>query len=338
MGEFSGHEKGLNEAAGVCFALPRDVAGGAVVDAGSDDWKAEGGVHRGIERESFQWDVALVVVHADEGIGCPPAIGEESGVGRNGAFDADALGLGGADGGDNDFLFLSVSEETVFAGVRVKSEHPKKRVFGADFCHGVRGEPDDFEDSGGGECLRNLGEANVDGDEACADFVGILHHAGGGRVAAGREDFGVAGEAVSCGVEGFFAEGRGGDGVDLSGEGVGERGVDVFKCGGPCGGGDDSGLKVCCGECPDLNDAGRARGGVGEKGFVGEGLGGWRKVEGGGAAAENLGVAVDDGGTVFGDFRVMEDAETDFGTDSSGVAHGDRDEGRAHKGCGLASG
>jgi hypothetical protein len=28
----------------------------------------------------------------------------------------------------------------------------------------------------------------------------------------------------------------------------------------------------------------------------------------------------------------VEDAETDFGTDSSGVAHGDRDEGRAHKG------
>lgn len=247
-GEFSGHEKGLDEAAGVCFALPCDVAGGAVIDTGSDDGKTEGGIHCGIERESFQWDVALVVVHADEGIGCSSAIGEEGGVGRDRALDADAFCLGGADGGDDDFLFFSVSEETVFAGVRVKSEHPEEGIFGSDFCHGVGGELDDFEDSGGGECLRNLGEANVDGDEACADVVGILHHAGGGCVAAGREDFGVAGEAVSCGVEGFFAEGRGGDGVDFSREGVGERGVDVFKCGCPCGGGDGSGLEVCCGK------------------------------------------------------------------------------------------
>ena len=62
---------------------------------------------------------------------------------------------------------------------------------------------------------------------------------------------------------------------------------------------------------------------------------GGREVEDFRAAVENCGVAVNDRGAGLCDLGMIEDAETNFGADSGGVAHCDRDEGRAHVGGGL---
>ncbi len=85
-----------------------------------------------------------------------------------------------------------------------------------------------------------------------------------------------------------------------------------------------------------MNDAGGVGWRGGEERLAGESLCGVGEAEGGCALAENVCVAVDDGCAVTGDLGVVEDAEADFGADSSGVSHGYRDEGRAHGGYGLA--
>ena len=188
--------------------------------------------------------MSLIVVHADEGVCGFSSFGEEGGVGRDWAFDANAFGLGCLDGGQDDLFFLTISEETVFTGVRVESEHAEERIFAADLRHGIGGEANDLENPWRRERARNLGEADVDGDEACADFLGILHHAGGWRVAAGRKYFGVTGEPVSCGMEGFLAEWGGGDGVKFPVESIGQCGADVVESGVARCSRDDSGFET----------------------------------------------------------------------------------------------
>lgn len=80
---------GAVEAAWVGFALPGDVQCSAVVDAGSDDGEAECGVDRAIERECFDRDMALIVIHADEDIGCFSFPGEECRVRGERTFHVD---------------------------------------------------------------------------------------------------------------------------------------------------------------------------------------------------------------------------------------------------------
>src|SRR5688572_21297276 len=68
---------GGEDAAGVGCALPGDVAGSAVIDARADDRQAERRVHGRIEGEGLHWNVPLVVIHADEGVGRLPLPGQE---------------------------------------------------------------------------------------------------------------------------------------------------------------------------------------------------------------------------------------------------------------------
>lgn len=118
-----GERGGGEGAAGVGFALPGDIEGGAVIYGGADDGEAEGGIHGGIEGEGFQGDVALVVIHADEGVGGFSTCGEETGIGREGAFDfySGVGGSGAFDGGNDGGFFFAVSEEAVFSGVGIES-------------------------------------------------------------------------------------------------------------------------------------------------------------------------------------------------------------------------
>src|SRR5262245_38222154 len=63
---------GGEETAGVGFSLPGDIAGGAMIDAGANDGNAESRVDGRIKGECFDRDVALIVIHADEGVGTRP--------------------------------------------------------------------------------------------------------------------------------------------------------------------------------------------------------------------------------------------------------------------------
>ena len=137
----------MEEAAGIGFGLPCDIEGGAVVDAGADDGEAEGGIDGGVEGEGFEGDVALIVVHADDGVGAAASFREEGGIWRQGSGDADSSGGGGVDGWDDEaFLFL-VSEEPVFSGVWVEPADGEVRGALADAGKSICGEFDDIEDA-----------------------------------------------------------------------------------------------------------------------------------------------------------------------------------------------
>ena len=91
-----------------------------MVDTGADDGQAEGRVHRGVEGKRLQRNVALVMIHTDEGSGASPPIGEKGGVGRDWSLDEDAaLPCEFHRGFDQGFL-LAVAEESVLSGMGVE--------------------------------------------------------------------------------------------------------------------------------------------------------------------------------------------------------------------------
>lgn len=175
-----------------------------MIDAGAGDGEAEGGVDGGVEGEGFDRDVALVVVHADEGVGGFAFPGKEGGVGRERAFDGEALRAAGLNRGDNEAFFFAVAEEAVLAGVGIEAADDNFGFAAAELLERGRGELDDVEDAVFRKQSGDFVIADVDSDEGAGDFFGVLHHARAGGAGAGGEDFGVAGEIDAGGVHRFF--------------------------------------------------------------------------------------------------------------------------------------
>ena len=90
-----------------------------MIDTGANDGQSQRGIHGGIKGQGLHGDVTLVMVHAHEDIGCLPFPGQKGGVGRQRTLDVDALCPGVFDGRLDNPLFLIVSEETLFPGMRV---------------------------------------------------------------------------------------------------------------------------------------------------------------------------------------------------------------------------
>src|SRR4051812_22461398 len=63
-----GDADGLDEAGGLGAALPGDIEGRAMRDAGADDRQAERDVDRSVETDRLERDMALIVVHRDHGV------------------------------------------------------------------------------------------------------------------------------------------------------------------------------------------------------------------------------------------------------------------------------
>ena len=61
-----GQIHGGDQTGNVGDALPGNVKGGSVIDAGADHWEAQRDVDAGIEIQRFERDQSLIVVHADE--------------------------------------------------------------------------------------------------------------------------------------------------------------------------------------------------------------------------------------------------------------------------------
>ena len=75
-------------------ALAGDVEGGAVIDRGAVDRQAERDVHRGVEGDELDRDVALVVVLGDDQVEGAVVGAVEDGVGGDRALHVDAFGAG----------------------------------------------------------------------------------------------------------------------------------------------------------------------------------------------------------------------------------------------------
>ena len=101
-------------------ALPGAVERRAVGDAGADDRQASVMFTAACMPSSFQRDVALVVIHGDDGVEFAVAGTHHERVGGEGAGRVDAGAVGFGNRGRDDRLLL-VAEQAVFAGVRIQS-------------------------------------------------------------------------------------------------------------------------------------------------------------------------------------------------------------------------
>ena len=78
------------EAAGIGFALPGNIQGRPMIDTSAYDRKTQCCINGTIEGKSLHGDVALIMVHANDGIGGRPFSWHEDRVWREWAFDAHA--------------------------------------------------------------------------------------------------------------------------------------------------------------------------------------------------------------------------------------------------------
>ena len=100
-----------------------------MIDRGPYDWESEGEVDRFVERKGLDGDERLVVVHADVGIDIPASGFGESGVGGEGAGQITTLCPQLFDGWQDDFFFLTVSEQPVFPRVWIETTDGDPRLF-----------------------------------------------------------------------------------------------------------------------------------------------------------------------------------------------------------------
>jgi len=135
-----------DQAHGGSYAFSSDVECGAVVDGRADDGESQGDVDASFEIEQLQRDVALVVVHADDGVEFFAADGQvKDGVGREGSFHGHSLLLRPLDRGPY-LLDFFIAENTVLAGVGIQARHRNARI-GPEAAHGVRGEAQNGADT-----------------------------------------------------------------------------------------------------------------------------------------------------------------------------------------------
>ena len=181
--------------------------------------------------------MALIVIHGDaDVVEAGDGLGEE-GVGGLGAFDFDAGGSGGFDGGD-DVLALFGAEEATVAGVGIEAGDADAGALDAEAQAGFVGELDDGEDAVLGDGVAGVAKGDVGGDVDDAEIVRGEHHGeivGPGEVG---EDFGVAGKVVAGEDEGFLVDWGGDGGVDFAGEGEVDQGFDGAESGVAGQGGD----------------------------------------------------------------------------------------------------
>jgi hypothetical protein len=69
------------------------------------------------------------------------------------------------------------------------------------------------------------------GDKSASDLRGILHHAPALAAGALSKNFGVTGKVMSGGVQGFFVDRPGSDGIDYSGQSCVDGGLNVVEGG-----------------------------------------------------------------------------------------------------------
>ena len=108
------------EALGERFSLVGDVEGSSVIDGSANDGQAEGDIGAAFEVEEFERDMALVMVHADDGVEFAFEGLLKDGVGREWSVSVEAVCASSEDGG-GDFVGILGAEGIIFAGVRIKT-------------------------------------------------------------------------------------------------------------------------------------------------------------------------------------------------------------------------
>ena len=160
-----------------------------VVNGRADNGQAQSDIHRAMERQSLQRDVALIMIHADEGVAGLPRAGQECRIGWDRAGNINTPNFCGFDFREDDGFFFPVSEQTVFACMRIQ---PERDHFGGavlDLGQSVVGEIDHLAKTVTSEETGDVGIAAMAGDKAGSDLLRILQHAATLRFCKGGQHF-----------------------------------------------------------------------------------------------------------------------------------------------------
>lgn len=212
-GQLAGEADGGEHGGRIGEVFPGDGKGSAVVRAGAGLGQAEGDIHGGVEVEQLERNEALVVIHGEHGIELALGGVTENGIRHGGSAEGRSSELvqmvnGRAD--DADFL---VAERAVLPGVGIESGDGDARVTDAAALEKSGGELADADDALDGEKLRHAGERFVNCGEADAEGGSSEEHAVVGHTEGVGEKLGLTGKGKPEGLQPFFGNRAGDDGV-----------------------------------------------------------------------------------------------------------------------------
>ena len=119
-------------------------------------------VHRFIETKSLEWDVSLVVVHADEQISRTTLVRQKRGVRRDWPFNIKTLGPRRLNRGKDHRFFLA-AEQAVLARVWVEAQYADLWLAAANAPHRLGPQFECLENALSGEQPRHLRVTDVRG-------------------------------------------------------------------------------------------------------------------------------------------------------------------------------
>ena len=204
----------LKEAARVGNALPGDIKGGSMVDTGAGHREAERDIHGPVEGDHFDWNVSLVVVHADDRVIPLPGLWREGSVAGNGPGHIESASLGFHNGWSDDGFLFVVPKQAMLAGVRVEPADQKPRPLPPNAEECLIGQVEHLANPSSRQQRWDVGVADMGGDKTAGDVIRILKHATAAGLKPFGEQFGMARVVVPGSVQGFFIEGAGDDGID----------------------------------------------------------------------------------------------------------------------------
>ena len=204
----------LKEAARVGNALPGDIKGGSMVDTGAGHREPKRDIHGPVKGDHFDWNMSLVVVHADDRVISLPGLWGEGRVAGNGPGHIESASAGLHNGwGDDGFLFV-VPKQSMLAGVRVEpaDQEPRPLPPNAEEC--LIGQVEHLGNPSCRQQRRDVGIADMGGDKAAGDVIRVLKHATTAGLKPLGKQFGMARIMVPGSVKRFFIERAGNNGID----------------------------------------------------------------------------------------------------------------------------
>ena len=168
-----------------------------------------------VEAEQLDRDVALVVVHGDDGVVMPRPQLYEDGVAGDGPLDVHALGAALRDDGGANVDILA-AEQPPFPGMRVQRGDGNARFFDAEIQHRPVGDVDGAAETFRGQEFRHVLQRNMGGDMGDPHIAVRQQHIAGCGVRQIGQHVGMPGVFIPGEIQRFLVQRRGDDAVDAA--------------------------------------------------------------------------------------------------------------------------
>src|SRR5665213_1979153 len=160
----------------VCLPCAGNVECRSMIDRCPDDGKSDGDIHAGFNSEHLDGAMALIVIHGDHHIVVAALCEEEERIGRQRSNYIPSLFAASFDGGCNFLGLFSVTEESIFSGMRIDTAHTYLRIGVARFDQHRMCTGDSSLDESWLNLSNRIDEADVGGDMRDLQLRRAEHH------------------------------------------------------------------------------------------------------------------------------------------------------------------